>query len=116
MQRFARPPPAEGAASARGPAPAKRASVPACRNCRRPVREPLPRELGPVLESLDKQFGPLTFSLTPPPERLSEDAPEPAGVERLAALLIQEALRARGSDLHFEPGTRGVRVRFRVDG
>jgi type IV pilus assembly protein PilB len=35
---------------------------------------------------------------------------------RIAHAIIQEAVKAGASDIHIEPGTRHVRVRYRVDG
>jgi len=37
-------------------------------------------------------------------------------VVRIVNQLIQEAVRERASDIHFEPSEKGVRVRYRVDG
>ncbi|HXQ28682.1 MAG TPA: ATPase, T2SS/T4P/T4SS family [Gemmatimonadales bacterium] len=39
-----------------------------------------------------------------------------APVIKLVNLLILEALRARASDIHLEPGGDGLRVRYRIDG
>jgi MSHA biogenesis protein MshE len=41
-----------------------------------------------------------------------EDAP----VVRLLASVFEEALRARASDIHFEPQEQQLRIRFRIDG
>jgi len=39
-----------------------------------------------------------------------------AGVVRLVSELLQRALRDRASDVHFEPTSKPLRVRFRIDG
>jgi len=47
-----------------------------------------------------------------PPSDDDDDAP----IIRLVHQMLEEALRARASDIHVEPMTDRVRVRFRVDG
>jgi len=44
------------------------------------------------------------------------DEDEDVVVVRIVNQLIQEAVRERASDIHFEPAENGVRVRYRVDG
>jgi type IV pilus assembly protein PilB len=44
--------------------------------------------------------------------KVSEEAP----IIRIAFAIIQEAIRDAASDIHIEPGQRGVRVRYRIDG
>ena len=39
-----------------------------------------------------------------------------APIVRLANTIIQNAIKERASDIHIEPGRRGMRVRYRVDG
>jgi len=43
---------------------------------------------------------------------LASEAPTIKTVNRI----LQEAIRIKASDIHFEPGSEGVRVRYRVDG
>jgi len=43
---------------------------------------------------------------------LASEAPTIQTVNRI----LQEAIRIKASDIHFEPGSEGVRVRYRVDG
>jgi type IV pilus assembly protein PilB len=45
-------------------------------------------------------------------EALAEEAP----IIRVANTIIQQAIREGASDIHIEPGTRNLRVRYRVDG
>jgi type IV pilus assembly protein PilB len=49
----------------------------------------------------------------PGDDNLSEDA---APIVRLVTMLITEAVKMRASDIHIEPMTNRVRVRYRVDG
>ena len=37
-------------------------------------------------------------------------------VPQLVDALLQQALQERASDIHIEPVTQGLRVRFRIDG
>ncbi len=39
-----------------------------------------------------------------------------APIVRLANTLIQQAIKERASDIHIEPGTKNMRVRYRIDG
>jgi len=45
-----------------------------------------------------------------------ETASEDVKVIRVAHHIIQEAIRAKASDIHLEPMAAGLRVRFRIDG
>lgn len=47
---------------------------------------------------------------------LPEAAAEAAPVVRAVNSIIQQAIKARASDIHLEPQEKAVRVRFRVDG
>jgi type IV pilus assembly protein PilB len=44
--------------------------------------------------------------------KLVDEAP----IVRLATTIIQQAIKDKASDIHLEPGQRGVRVRYRIDG
>lgn len=59
-----------------------------------------------ITKSLDEEVEEAVVTLG------DEDVP----VVRLVNQLIKEAVVDGASDIHFEPGTAGVRVRFRVDG
>ncbi|MBV9852450.1 MAG: Flp pilus assembly complex ATPase component TadA [Armatimonadetes bacterium] len=43
---------------------------------------------------------------------MSEEAP----IIRIAHAIVQQAIREKASDIHIEPGQRGVRIRYRIDG
>jgi type IV pilus assembly protein PilB len=45
-------------------------------------------------------------------EALAEEAP----IIRVANTIVQQAIKEGASDIHIEPGTRNLRVRYRVDG
>ncbi len=51
-----------------------------------------------------------------PAEEVGLEEVEAEPVVRLTSLILREAILQRASDLHFEPGREGGRVRFRVDG
>ncbi|OGX38178.1 MAG: hypothetical protein A3D87_07845 [Omnitrophica WOR_2 bacterium RIFCSPHIGHO2_02_FULL_50_17] len=44
------------------------------------------------------------------------DESERAPIIRMVNLIIKEALRQRASDIHMEPASEGMRVRYRIDG
>jgi len=44
------------------------------------------------------------------------DGADDAPIVRLANTIIQQAIKERASDIHIEPGTRQMRVRYRIDG
>lgn len=44
------------------------------------------------------------------------DGAEDAPIVRLANTIIQQAIKERASDIHIEPGTKNMRVRYRIDG
>ena len=45
-------------------------------------------------------------------KEISEEAP----IIRIAHAIVQQAIREKASDIHIEPGQRGVRIRYRIDG
>src|SRR4051812_23600432 len=50
------------------------------------------------------------------PARLAAARTGPDGAVRAVDLVLAEADRLGASDVHFEPGTRALDIRFRVDG
>ena len=46
------------------------------------------------------------------PANLEEEAP----IIRIVNVIIQQAIKDKGSDIHVEPDRRGVRIRYRIDG
>jgi type IV pilus assembly protein PilB len=71
---------------------------------------------GSALTEAIEKYG--SASGTPLDEDAIEDAKlaDQAPIIRIAHGIIQQAVKERASDIHVEPDTRGVRVRFRVDG
>jgi len=51
-----------------------------------------------------------------PSDALTSDEGEQAPIIRLVNMIIQEALKQRASDIHMEPMSDCVRVRYRIDG
>jgi type IV pilus assembly protein PilB len=49
-------------------------------------------------------------------EDAMKDMSEEAPIIRIAHAIIQQAIREKASDIHIEPGQRGVRIRYRIDG
>ncbi|MGI4788661.1 MAG: GspE/PulE family protein [Janthinobacterium lividum] len=45
-------------------------------------------------------------------EKISEEAP----IIRIAHAIMMQAIREKASDIHVEPGIKGVRIRYRIDG
>ena len=48
--------------------------------------------------------------------REDEAAADAAPIIKLASAIIQQAITDRASDIHVEPGSRSIRVRYRIDG
>jgi type IV pilus assembly protein PilB len=44
------------------------------------------------------------------------DGTDEAPIIRIAHTIVQQAIRERASDIHIEPGKKGVRIRYRIDG
>jgi general secretion pathway protein E len=49
-------------------------------------------------------------------EQLSFDTDSEAPVAQALTLIIEEAVKARASDIHLQPGEENLRVRYRIDG
>ena len=60
----------------------------------------------------DRFPGDETFDDVSHLRELASEAPTIQAVNRI----LQEAIRIKASDIHFEPGSEGLRVRYRVDG
>ncbi len=67
-----------------------------------------------IKEAIDFNYGPAGTSKAATAES-TETAPEAPVAQQLDKLL-QEAVKARASDIHIEPDENKVRIRFRVDG
>ena len=89
--------------------------------------EPVPASVADVLEAIDfnyKAFGEIaeqfksSISISEPSVaekeifEIADDSP----VARSLNLIVEEAVKSRASDIHIEPETERVRVRYRIDG
>jgi type IV pilus assembly protein PilB len=64
-----------------------------------------------------EKYGPGTGSTADPlADEEGENLRDQAPIIRIAHGVIQQAVKERASDIHIEPDTRGLRIRFRVDG
>lgn len=77
----------------------------------------LREEVGAALEELEKEMGTeeeirLELEKKPTTERLTEEAP----IIRMVAVILRHAVEGKASDVHIEPTTTKLRVRFRKDG
>jgi general secretion pathway protein E len=66
---------------------------------------------------IGKQFGLMTPTFeTVPVERAAAEIADDSPVAKALNLLVEEAVKARSSDIHIEPETDRLRVRYRIDG
>jgi type IV pilus assembly protein PilB len=107
------PAPAEELAPAKpgGMNPLKGASAPAMATASNGAGSDL---LGLIRENV-ALVGSGSDSASEEDEELLKQAEE-APVVRVANAIIQQAIKERASDIHLEPGQKGIRVRYRVDG
>jgi type IV pilus assembly protein PilB len=81
---------------------------------------PVPIEVGPsalaeaISLDLTSMGGPDLLDSEEEAEmkEMSEEAP----IIRIAYAIVQQAIRDKASDIHIEPGAKGVRIRYRIDG
>ena len=87
--------------------------------------EPVSAAVDDVREAIEVNYRGLTniieqFNITLPgvdiPERVSVETGADAPVTRALNLIIEEAIKARASDVHIEPEEGRVRIRYRIDG
>jgi general secretion pathway protein E len=69
-------------------------------------------------EEIEKQISSITLSddIKKIDRELIADAKAEAPVAQALSLIIDEAVKARASDIHLEPGEDKLRVRYRIDG
>ncbi|MCJ7514618.1 MAG: Flp pilus assembly complex ATPase component TadA, partial [Dehalococcoidia bacterium] len=66
---------------------------------------------------IGKQFGLMTPTFeTVPVERAAAEIADDSPVAKALNLLVEEAVKARSSDIHIEPESDRLRVRYRIDG
>ncbi len=88
--------------------------------------EPMPASLTDVLEAIDFNYravGEIVKQIPIPAtaaetvlEKVTVDVGEDAPVVRALNLIIDEAIKARSSDIHIEPEPDRLRIRYRIDG
>jgi general secretion pathway protein E len=89
--------------------------------------DPEPASLEEVLDAIDfnykgydeieKHISNISVDqMTKVPKQLNIDSATEAPVAQALSLIIDEAVKARASDVHIEPGEDKVRVRYRIDG
>jgi general secretion pathway protein E len=66
---------------------------------------------------IGKQFGLVTPSIEATPiDRVAAEVADDSPVAKALNLLVEEAVKARSSDIHIEPEEDKLRVRYRIDG
>jgi general secretion pathway protein E len=65
---------------------------------------------------VDKFLSRMSMSADTTDEKLAVDAAMDAPLAQALNLIIEEAVKARASDIHLEPDEERLRVRFRIDG
>jgi len=68
-----------------------------------------------IIDTADIAGSSVSFDIVPTEEEgTDEDLDKP--VINMVRAVVEEAFHSRASDIHLEPGAKGLRVRFRVDG
>jgi general secretion pathway protein E len=74
-------------------------------------------EVGKQFSEMDKQFGIVALSSEKIPiDKVAAEIADDSPVAKALNLLVEEAVKARSSDIHIEPETDRLRVRYRIDG
>jgi len=67
-------------------------------------------------EEIERQFSSMSFLTETTEERIKLDTITDAPVVRALTLTIEEAVKARASDIHLQPEEDKLRIRYRIDG
>jgi general secretion pathway protein E len=67
-------------------------------------------------DEIEKQISSMSLPSREIREQLSLDTTTEAPVAQALTLIIDEAVKARASDVHLQPGENKLRVRYRIDG
>jgi general secretion pathway protein E len=67
-------------------------------------------------DEIEKQISSISLSSGDITKQLSLDTTTDAPVAQALTLIIDEAVKARASDIHLDPGENKLRVRYRIDG
>jgi general secretion pathway protein E len=73
-------------------------------------------EIGKQFSEMDKQFGLVAPAVATPVDKSAAEIADDSPVAKALNLLVEEAVKARSSDIHIEPETDRLRVRYRIDG
>jgi len=67
-------------------------------------------------DEIEKQVSSIALSINPAEQEIEFDTVSNAPVARAISLIIDEAVKARASDIHLQPEEDKLRVRYRIDG
>jgi len=67
-------------------------------------------------DEIERQISSVSFPTELADEQLGFDSVADAPIAQALNLIIDEAMKARASDIHLQPQQDGLRVRFRIDG
>ncbi|MBI4295947.1 MAG: type II/IV secretion system protein [Chloroflexi bacterium] len=67
-------------------------------------------------EQIEKQISNISLPTKTIEERIRLDAGTEAPIAQVLSLIIDEAVKGRASDIHFQPQEAELRVRYRIDG
>ena len=65
---------------------------------------------------IEREISGISITTGPTDERLAIDAAVDAPIAKALNLIIDEAVKARSSDIHLEPDESRLRIRYRIDG
>ena len=65
---------------------------------------------------IEREISDISIAKGPTDERLTIDAAVDAPIAKALNLIIDEAVKARSSDIHLEPDESRLRIRYRIDG
>ena len=65
---------------------------------------------------IEREISDISIARGPTDERLTIDAAVDAPIAKALNLIIDEAVKARSSDIHLEPDESRLRIRYRIDG
>ncbi|HEY42023.1 MAG TPA: type II/IV secretion system protein [Dehalococcoidia bacterium] len=79
------------------------------------IREAIDRNYQ-AYDEIEKQVSSITLPKDAAEELARQDAAQDAPVAQAFSLIIEEAVKARASDVHFQPQEDKLQIRFRIDG
>jgi len=85
------------------------------RASRNEIREAIDRHYK-AYDEIEKQVSSISLPKDASAEQARPDTSQDAPVAQAFSLIIEEALKARASDVHFQPQEDKLQIRFRIDG